>query len=142
MYPYIDFSKIYTQFTELTLQASDLDLEYKLIHRALNVKTKLKRFHITSDDHCTLCNQHAETYEHLFVQCYKIQEAKSYLEETIKDQINIQLDIQNSLHWVYPNHLTKSQTALLQMTCVIFHNAVWRHRNDVAFGDKKAMPIL
>ena len=106
-YTNIDFSKLYKPLNKLAMNAFDLDLEYKIIHMAINVKPKLKRLHITNNDHCNLCNQHAETFEHIFVQCYQIQEAKSYLEEILKDQINMKLDIQNSLHYVYPNNLLK-----------------------------------
>ena len=58
-YTNIDFSKIYKPFNKLAMNAFDLDLEYKIIHRAINVKPKLKRLHITNNDHCNLCNQHA-----------------------------------------------------------------------------------
>ena len=119
-YTNIDFSKIYKPFNKLAMNAFYLDLEFKIIHRAINVKPKLKRLHILNNDHCNLGNQHAETFEHLFVQCYQIQEAKSYLEEILKDQINIIFDIQNSLHWVYPNDLTKTQINIFGMACVIF----------------------
>ena len=97
---------------------------------------------MTNNDHCNLCNQHAETFEHLFVQCYQIQEAKSYLEEILKDQINIKLDIQNSLHWVYPYDLNKTQINIFRMACVIFHNAIWKHRNEVTFQNKACNPTI
>ena len=141
-YTNIDFSKIYKPFNKLAMNAFDLDLEYKIIHRAINVKPKLKRLHITNNYHCNLCNQHAETFEHIFVQCYQLQEAKSNLEEILKDQINIKLDIQNSLPWVYPNDLTKTQINLFRMACVNFHNAIWKHRNEVTFQNKAYNPTI
>ena len=74
-YTNIDFSKIYKPFNKLAMNAFDLDLEYKIIHMAINVKPKLKGLHITNNHHCNLCNQHVETFEHIFVQCYQLQEA-------------------------------------------------------------------
>ena len=124
------------------MNAFDLDLEFKIIHRAINVKPKLKCLHILKNDHCNLCNQHAETFEILFVQCYQIQEAKSYLEEILKDQTNIILDIQNSLHWVYPNDLTETQINLFGMACVIFHNSIWKHRDEVNFQNKNVTTLF
>ena len=61
-YTYIDFSKMYKPFNKLAMNAFDLDLEYNIIHRDINVTPKkIKRLHILNNDHCNLCNQYAET---------------------------------------------------------------------------------
>ena len=39
-YTYIDFSKMYKSFNKLAMNAFDLDLEYKIIHRDINVTPK------------------------------------------------------------------------------------------------------
>ena len=50
------------------MQALDLDLEYKIIHRAINVKAKLHRLQITNNNTCPLCLKACETIAHfLFI---------------------------------------------------------------------------
>ncbi|XP_074313719.1 uncharacterized protein LOC141648911 [Silene latifolia] len=39
------------------------------MHKALNVRAKLKRIGYTDDDGCVLCGNDAETHDHLFFSC-------------------------------------------------------------------------
>ena len=77
-YPLIDFSTIHKSFKTVQLQSHDLNFAYRVIHRAINVCSWLKKFHIIADDFCLLCNQASETIEHLFIYCSRIQLAKQY----------------------------------------------------------------
>ena len=77
-YPLIDFSTIYKSFKTVQLQSHDLNFAYQVIHRAINVRSRLKKFHILADDLCPLCHQASETIEHLFMYCSRIQLAKQY----------------------------------------------------------------
>ena len=72
-YPLINFKKIYQDLSKIQIQASDLDLAYKVMHRSINVKAKLKRLNIVTDDTCSLCYNASEKIEHLFVHCQIVQ---------------------------------------------------------------------
>ena len=80
-YPLINFSTIHKLFKTVQLQSHDLNFAYQVIHRAINVCSWLKKFHIIADDTCPLCHQTSETIEHLFIYCSQIQLAKQYLEK-------------------------------------------------------------
>ena len=135
-YPLINFKKIYKDFSKIQIQASDLDLAYKVMHRSINVKAKLKRLKIVTDDTCPLCYNASETIEHLFVHCQIVQKVKKYLEDMISNTVRITLDEFNSLQCVYPAHLDKTQTTVIHAFSILFHNAIWRHRNEVIFLNK------
>ena len=81
-YPLINFKKIYKDFSQIQIQASDLDLAYKVMHRSINVKAKLKRLQIVTDDTCPLCYNASETIEHLFLHCQIVQKAKKNILKT------------------------------------------------------------
>ena len=80
-YPLIIFSTIYKLFKRVQLQSHDLNFAYQVIHRAINVRSRLKKFHIIADDTCPLGHQASETIEHLFINCSQIQLAKQYIEK-------------------------------------------------------------
>ena len=117
------------------MQALDLDLEYKIIHRAITVKAKLHRFQLTNNNTCPLCLKACETISHLFVHCKFIQIAKNFIKHLVGD---VTLGDFISLPGVYPDELNKFQIKIIQICCILFHNAVWQHRNEVNFDDKTA----
>ena len=94
-YPLINFSTIYKSFKTVQLQSHDLNFAYQVIHRAINVRSRLKKFHIIADDTCPLCHEASETIEHLFIYCSQIQLAKQYLEKNFK--------------YYYPNHHKRNE---------------------------------
>ena len=49
-FPLTNFKRIYELFNRVQMQASDLDLEYKIVHRAINFKTKLHRLQIFNNN--------------------------------------------------------------------------------------------
>ena len=72
-YPLVDFEMIHKSLSQIQMLLSDLDLAYKIIHRAFFVKTKLKHLNIILDDTCPLCSNAPETIEQLFVPCGVVQ---------------------------------------------------------------------
>ena len=134
--PLIKFNIIYKSFTTVKLQSHDLNFAYQVIHRAINVRSKLKKFHIITDDTCPLCHQTSETIEHLFVHCPRIQLAKHYLETILSTTIPIVITALNSLQCIYPPGITKHQQTLIYSFIILFQNAIWKHRNEVIFQYK------
>ena len=134
--PLIKFNIIYKSFTTIKLQSHDLNFAYQVIHRAINVRSKLKKFHIITDDTCPLCHQTSETIEHLFVHCPRIQLAKHYLETILSTTIPIVITALNSLQCIYPPGITKHQQTLIYSFIILFQNAIWKHRNEVIFQYK------
>ena len=120
-------------FTTFKLQSHDLNFAYQVIHRVINVRSKLKKFHIITDDTCPLCHQTSETIEHLFVHCPRIQLAKHYLETILSTTIPIVINELNSLH---PPGITKHQQTIIYSFIILFQNAIWKHRNEVIFQYK------
>ena len=134
-FPLTSFNTIYKLFNRVQMQALDLDLEYKIIHRAITVKAKLHRFQLTNNNTCPPCLKACETISHLFVHCKFIQNATNFIEHLVGD---VTLDEFISLQWVYPDELNQFQIKIIQICCILFHNAVWQHRNEVNFDDKTA----
>ena len=66
IFPLTNFKTICKLFDRVQMQALYLDLEYKIIHRAINVKAKLHRLQITNNNTCPLCLKACETIAHFF----------------------------------------------------------------------------
>ena len=65
-----------------------------------------------------------------------LKKANNYIEDMISNTVRITLDEFNSLQCVYPAHLNKTQTTVIHTFSILFHNAFWRHRNEVIFLNK------
>ena len=103
-FPLTNFKTIYKLFNRVQMQALDLDLEYKIIHRAIDVKAKLHRFQITNNNTCPLWNNRPS-----FCSLKFIQNAKNFIEHLIGD---VTIDEFISLQWVYPNEFNKFQNQI------------------------------
>ena len=63
------------------MQTFNLDLEYKIIHQAINVKGELHRYNNDTFPHCFKACEIVS----LFVHCKFIQNAKNFMEHIIYD---------------------------------------------------------
>ena len=68
-------------------------VQYKLIHRILNVNVYLEKCKIENSKLCSICKNNDETIDHVFIECNGrenfIIECKNWLDE--KTKINFQI---------------------------------------------------
>ena len=81
--PTIDFAPIYKEITTIKTTSWDYDLAYKIAHRAINIRVKLKKLKLILLDTCPLCGQYPETIYHLFMNCAIIQPTIQYIENIV-----------------------------------------------------------
>jgi hypothetical protein len=62
------------------LSPSARDLTYRIAHRTVQLKYRLRNFGIISDDRCALCLESAETIEHVFKECSFTKPARLFAE--------------------------------------------------------------
>ena len=136
-YPLINFRVIYKALSKIHMQPSDLNFAYKLMHRAINVKAKLKTFKMINEDSCPLCFKVPETIAHFSVHCSVIQQAKHFLERIIQNTVQVQCDESSSLECVYSHGLQKFQTIVIHISSILLRNAIWKHRNEVVYLNKE-----
>ena len=70
------------------LDFKDKDLRFKLKHRILPTKDKLKNYGITQENSCPLCKDNIETIEHLFIYCIKHIDTWLFVEQLIRKYTN------------------------------------------------------
>ena len=66
------------------LDADDRNIWFKIKHKILPTKDKLKMYGITKDDICPMCKTNVETIEHLFINCTEHAEAWLFVENLIR----------------------------------------------------------
>ena len=87
--PTINFTPIYKEITTIKTTSWDYDLAYKIAHRAINTRVKLKKLKFITLDTCPLWRQYPETINHLFMNCAIMQPTIHYIEDTVSTTIHL-----------------------------------------------------
>ena len=66
------------------LDFKDKDLWFKLKHRIIPTKDKLKNYGITQENNCPLCKDNIETIKHLFIYCIQHIDVCLFVEQLIR----------------------------------------------------------
>ena len=77
----------------LTTVAKHRSFQYRLLLRAVITNVHLHRWKIKSSPACSLCDEHPETYQHLFYDCVKVQpiwdEVRRICDELFDEEISL-----------------------------------------------------
>ena len=79
-----EFSEAFVNLYRITNQAKLRSFQYRLLHRAVLLNSKLKTWKIIQSEMCTQCNDKPETYYHFFWECKMTQQVWKWLEEKCK----------------------------------------------------------
>jgi len=122
----------------MRLMPHERDFAFRLAHRVLPVKTRLKRFHIVVSDLCPLCHMVPETFEHLFSSCSKVQQALQYFRKILVPVLPIPVTWKTMAQCVYPTQFSKDATRVFQELSTLLLSAIWQHRCQVVFQQKRS----
>ena len=131
--PTINFAPNYKEITIIKTTSWEYDLAYKIAHRAINTRVKLKKLKIITLDTCPLCRQYPETINHLFMNCAIIQPTIQYIEDIVSIIYPHPFDSHMTLECVYPPGVNKYARCVVRQCVLMMHVAIWTHRNKVIF---------
>ncbi|XP_074297220.1 uncharacterized protein LOC141627923 [Silene latifolia] len=95
------------------------------MHKALNVRAKLKRIGYTDDDGCVLCGNGVETHDHLFFSC----EYSSMVLAVVERWSSCRISRTDPIHGRAPGTLLQELFHGLLICCCYY--MIWMQRNKV-----------
>ena len=101
--------------------------QYRLLHRAIIVNSHLFRWGVRCNNLCTFCNQHKETYTHLFVLCDSVKHIWISLEQLMYEfnDKDINFNVNNVLFDTLVENDAKNVKNFL---CIICKQYIYRQR--------------
>lgn len=98
----IRYGFIWSEFDLYPISPEAKEIWYKIIHQMITVRHVMFKLKIMNTCVCPLCGQKAETIEHLFVLCDKVQQLRSCLLSWFLDKQDFNVD-DIGLGLIYPH---------------------------------------
>ena len=81
-----EFEKAMGDIYKITTHPKLRSFQYRLLNSAVVLKTQLKKWKITNNDHCDFCKESVEDYVHLFWECKQTKKIWEALDQYIRQK--------------------------------------------------------
>ena len=100
--------------------------QFRLLHRAIITNVHLFRWKIRSNNLCSFCEIHKETYEHLFMQCQKVKSVWDFVIDYMMryNQAECSLTFEN----IICNTIAKPIRNVKNLVCLLLKQFIYRQR--------------
>lgn len=124
-----DFHALFENIYKLTIATKYRDFQFRLLHHAIVTNRQLFLWGLVPSDQCTFCNEHVETYVHLFYDCTKVRKLWQDIEQwfcylTSRMEIEVFFSVKN----IMLNLVTERKSHVLNLLILIVKQFIYRCR--------------
>ena len=137
----IDFTKVFLNVSNRTIDPLIVNVSYKLAHGVLPVADRLNSFGINIDKLCTFCKKENETMPHLFVYCTHIQWCKKYIASWIFDVCKLGISKNLILFTSSQKDIARHNLKTVLILLSEYRFCIWTSRNKMRYDKKHQTPL-